>query len=423
MNFYLKKYSFLHAQLTDEPDSDLGLIVVIPCFNEPDLVSSLKSLAACDLPQKKTEVIVVINSGERHSEEIKNQNRKSLSGMNDWLKNIDQKSISFKSIWVDNLPAKHAGVGLARKIGMDEAVARFDKIGHDGIIVCFDADSQCDRNYLTEIESHFKKNPKSPGCSIYFEHPIEGAEHTSEIYQAITEYELHLRYYNQALRFCKLPYAFHTVGSSMAVRSSAYQKQGGMNKRKAGEDFYFLHKIISLGNFTELNSARVVPSPRVSDRVPFGTGKAIGDYVSKKENGYQTYNFKSFVLIKEFVENIPLLFKSDFENLTWSDQNKVGSAYLLKFLESENLAGSLLEIRKNSPNVESFIKRFYVWFDAFRVLKLVHYLRDETFQNLPVNTESKLLLKNFGLNSPVTNSGSLLNIFRSYERGLVKHAS
>jgi glycosyltransferase involved in cell wall biosynthesis len=416
LNFYLKKYSFLPAQISDEPDSNLGMIVVIPCFNEPDLVSSLKSLSVCALPQKKVEVIVVINSGEHHSEEIKTQNKKSLSEMNNWLKEIDQKSISFKSILVDDLPSKHAGVGLARKIGMDEAVARFDKIGYDGIIVCFDADSLCDANYLTEIETHFQKNQKTPGCSIYYEHPIQGIAYASEIYQAITQYELHLRYYNQTLRFCKLPYAFHTVGSSMAVRSSAYQKQGGMNKRKAGEDFYFLHKIISLGNFSELNSTRVIPSPRISDRVPFGTGKAIGDYVSNQDQQYYTYNFKSFELIREWVEKIPDLYKSDFINLQWTEKNKSASEHLLNFLESEKFTDALVEIRKNSPTLESFMKRFYVWFDAFRVLKLVHYLRDFLYPDIPVNIESELLLKYLGVPLKSNDCGELLLAFRRYER-------
>ena len=75
----------------------------------------------------------------------------------------------------------------------------------------------------------------------------------------IAAYELHLRYYTHGLRFSNLPYSFQTVGSAMAVRCSAYQKQGGMNKRKAGEDFYFIQKIIALGGYSELNSTTVFP--------------------------------------------------------------------------------------------------------------------------------------------------------------------
>jgi len=136
--------------------------------------------------------------------------------------------------------------------------------------------------FFAEIEKHFEQHSNTPGCSIYFEHPIAGNEFEANIYEGIINYELHLRYYYQALKYCGLQYAFHTVGSSMVVRSSAYQKQGGMNKRKAGEDFYFIHKIIALGNFSELNSTVVYPSPRISDRVPFGTGKAIGDWIEQE---------------------------------------------------------------------------------------------------------------------------------------------
>jgi hypothetical protein len=62
-----------------------------------------------------------------------------------------------------------------------------------------------------------------------------------------------------------------------------------------------------------------------------------------------------------------------------------------------------MEIRKNSPTLESFIKRFYVWFDAFRVLKLVHYLRDFVYSDSPVNLESVLLLTRLGLTAKSNN--------------------
>src|SRR5213594_3575687 len=92
-----------------------------------------------------------------------------------------------------------------------------------------------------------------------------------KVAEAIAAYELHLRYYVRALRYAGFPYAHHTIGSCMAVRADVYKKQGGMNKRQAGEDFYFLQKIIPLGHFTDLTETKVIPSSRPSDRVPFGT--------------------------------------------------------------------------------------------------------------------------------------------------------
>jgi len=415
MNFYLKKYGFLPPQIAEVPDSDTGIIVCVPCFNETDLIKSLNALYQCDRPVVKAEVIVVLNSGENHGEEIKQQNEVTKHEFYNWLKNLDQQSIRFYLLESVNLPDKHAGVGLARKIGMDEAVYRFELTGKDGIIACFDADAECDKNYLIELEKHFISNQKTPGCSVYFEHPVEDTNYDAEILRSITDYELHLRYYNQALRFCRLPYAYHTVGSSMAVRSSAYQKQGGMNKRKAGEDFYFLHKIIALGNFSELNSTRIIPSPRISNRVPFGTGRAMGDMILNKKLFYETYNFKSFLLIKEFTSRIPEFQAKDFDTifrLSKSDLNKT----LKAFLDSENFDNALNEIRKNSASEISFVKRFFVWFDAFRILKLVHFLRDHLFRDVPVHLAASDLLQRLNLISNETNSGELLSIYRKLDR-------
>ena len=70
---------------------------------------------------------------------------------------------------------------MARKIGMDEAVRRFERIKkEDGIIVCFDADSECAANYFIEVEKHFNQSGQG-ACSIYFEHPISGQEFSKEI--------------------------------------------------------------------------------------------------------------------------------------------------------------------------------------------------------------------------------------------------
>jgi len=110
------------------------------------------------------------------------------------------------------------------------------------MIICFDADCLCDSNYFLAIEEHAEKHPSADGFNIYFEHPCEGTDYPQEIYEGIIQYELHLRYMNQFLRYAGFPFAYHTIGSSFAVRAGTYALQGGMNSRKAGEDFYSLIK-------------------------------------------------------------------------------------------------------------------------------------------------------------------------------------
>lgn len=412
MNFYLKKYGFRNPINNQLPKTDLNIIIVIPCHNEPDIISSLNSLNNCTVSNGSIEVIIVVNSSEINEDKIKKQNLSTIQEINDWLK-LKDSLLDIQIIHEPDMPKKHAGVGLARKIGMDEAVHRFDLLNKDGIIACFDADSLCESNYLIELEYFFENNPKSPGCSIKYAHPIDGNDFNDDIYAGIINYELFLRYYNVGLIYANLPFAFHTVGSSMAVRSSVYQKQGGMNKRKAGEDFYFLHKIISLGNFKELNSTSVIPSPRTSDRVPFGTGKAINDWIENQSKYYLTYDFRIWELLKKFRNIIPQLQELEINETEFSKQPD--NLHFIEFLNLNNFKNDLIEIRSNSTNADSFIKRFFVWFNAFRVLKLVHYLRDEQYPNTMIFDEAKKLSQLFYFGTESANTKELLIEFRKFE--------
>src|SRR6266404_825004 len=253
------------------------------------------------------------------------------------------RRFAFHLLDFPDLPLKQAGVGLARKIGMDEALHRFDEVGRlNGIIAGYDADCRCQPNYLSAIERHFERNPQGAGCSIYFEHPLNGPL-APEVYKAVAVYELHLRYYVQALRYCGFPHAHHTLGSCMAVRADAYRKQGGMNKRKAGEDFYFLHKIVPLGGFADLTQTTVYPSPRPSDRVPFGTGKAVGDILSGRQ--IKTYPLEAFLDLKQLFERVPEMYRGGKEG----DSETLADLPLSVrgFLAEQQFANILAEICEN----------------------------------------------------------------------------
>ncbi|HET6243432.1 MAG: glycosyltransferase [Bacteroidetes bacterium] len=383
---YLEKHTFYSKKIVKKPEHDLGIVVVIPAFCEPQLLKSLISLKNCIKPQCSVEVIVVVNHSIDAQEPIRKETQKMITQVKEWIDTNQDKRLDFKIIIACDLPSKFAGVGLARKIGMDEAVRRFlITKNNKGIICCFDADSTCDTNYFTAIEYHFKINPKTMACSIYFEHPLSGDEFTHEVYEGILNYELHLRYYIAGLRFAGHPFAYHTIGSSMAVRTDVYQKQGGMNKRKAGEDFYFLHKIIPLGAFTELNATRIIPSPRSSTRVPFGTGRAINSWIENKTEYFLTYNPKVFQEMKFFLEHVDGLYTSTtFQE--FSDP-------IVAFLMDSNFKDKVYEIRENSKDLNSFRKRFYTWFDGFRALKFVHFMRDNYFSNIELHAASQNLLE------------------------------
>ncbi len=373
---YLSKNILFPRLIDDLPNSELGIVIVIPCFDEPDIGASIQSIAHCHSPQCTVEVIVSINAGISNPIDIKKKNLESLKEIIT-LKSKIPSWLKIYPIIHNDLPDKKSGVGLGRKIGMDEAVRRFVRLGKEnGILACFDADSRCDENYLCEIESHFN-DPDVGSTSINYEHPIAGSEFPQEIYDSIIQYELHLRHFIRMQKMIKLPYAYHTVGSSMACKVSAYCAVGGMNQRKAGEDFYFVHKLVKFGKHSELSSTRIIPSPRISDRVPFGTGRAVGIMQASGKTVYKTYHPQSFIDLKELVYGLPKVYKNQkFDTKLPID--------LKRFLASINAKEELNRILKNTSDYRSFHKMFWHWFDAFVLMKYLHFVRESSYCDISV---------------------------------------
>ncbi|MEM9337686.1 MAG: glycosyltransferase, partial [Bacteroidota bacterium] len=339
-SLYLKRYAWPDALFTDyQPDPSLGLIVVIPSFKEEGLIEALTALNQCVAPRQKVLLLVVVNESMQASEEVRAVNVQTIESLKSYSSKFE---LLFKHI---QLPEKKAGVGLARKIGMDEAVRFFKRIKKDGVIVCYDADCTCNPNYLQAIEEQFE-NPKTNAGIVFYEHRLDGPNR-----DAIINYELYLRYYIDSLRYAGFPYAHQTLGSCIVVRSSVYQKQGGMNTRKAGEDFYFLNKVIPLGGLREINETCVYPSDRISDRVPFGTGKAINDLL-KNDSTYCVYHPKIFEDLRVFFSRIPDFWKEDFGELPVPVKTFLG----------DDWKEQLLQVKKQVRSLDAVVRRFFQWF-------------------------------------------------------------
>ena len=154
---YFSRYAYpveylKHEQVTE----NLNLIVTIPCYNEPDLLKTLESIDDCYPTRKPVEIIVLINQPENSDTQILKQNEKTYRDAEKWIGKHTISDKKYHVIWVKDIPEKHAGVGLARKIVMDEAVRRLYKAKmFNGVITGMDADTQCDPNYLCEIENYY----------------------------------------------------------------------------------------------------------------------------------------------------------------------------------------------------------------------------------------------------------------------------
>ena len=371
---YLQRKTFSPPLFTDDAHSNLGIVVAIPALAEPHIVDTLVSLKSCILPDVAVEVIVVINHSDQSRFDIIAHNEADFVELSNWAKKNSSDDLLFLISTPTVLPEKHAGAGLARKVAMDEAVRRLQNSKIENpIIVALDGDSTVSENYLVEIWKHFQSHPKSLGCSIHFEHPLDNDN--PFVTSSIEQYELHLRYYQAGLAFANHPYAHFTIGSSMAVTRNAYVLQGGMNRRKAGEDFWFMLKLMMAGEISFLEEATVFPSDRESFRVPFGTGRAMMEMVEKGLPVFYTARFESFTRLKSFLEDIDSF---------WNGEYVISDSLTLAFLESVQWREEIDEIRKYTTDFASFKKRFYRWFNTFMVMKFFHFLRDQGELDVPV---------------------------------------
>jgi len=412
---YLDRRQLYPFQIETEPSDDLGILVIIPCFDEPDLNRTLGSLAQCDPPGRDVEVLVVINGPEGMSETARQNNARVLHQVIDWAS--DSRAwlpawLRVFSLMHDDFPARHAGVGLARKIGMDEAVGRIARTrSADGVIVSLDADCEVGRNYLNEIKNEFSVHADCPGVSIYYEHPLRGSE-SNALAEAIIDYELHLRCYVAGQRVSRFPYAFHTVGSAMACRGASYAKQGGMNRRKGGEDFYFIQKLVALGGYRSLNSTTVYPAARRSNRVPFGTGPAIQSSLGT-DRALKTFSPEIFRELRVFCE----LVLDESPDQMGKQAKKLPTA-LAEFLQQQSFSDRLVEIQNNVAGSANFRKRVFRWFNAFRFLKFAQFASREYHPKIPVREAAIAIAASAGIfdRYDLMSNREYLSIFRKLDR-------
>ena len=360
------------------------LVVVIPVYGEYEYIGlTLNSLVKNDIKiLADTLILLVINNPELNPKRgYVEENQKLLSELNNKTFIKKNKLNNLNLAWIDasskrgELPGK-GGVGVARKLGMDSVLKYLDW-NSKPLIFCLDADTIVEKNYLFAVKNYFEKNDEFIAASINFRH-LSGK--TPEEEKAIREYEYSIRYYVENLKRAGSPYAYYTIGSAIVCRADFYIKAGGMRQHRGGEDFYFMQQLRKLGKIGEILETTVYQSARPSDRVPFGTGPKVRQSIDGHE--ILLYNPTVFDTLKNvidkaerwiaygdvsrpenFIGSISKDSESYFLSLkfdtVWPNilNNNVKCAYLITVAERKKLRWA-----------------FHVWFDAFKTLKLIHFL-------------------------------------------------
>lgn len=267
------------------------------------------------------------------------------------------------------LPLKQ-GVGLARKIGCDIAIALMESQDIcSQWIHTSDADTQLPDDYFT-------RSPKDSRYSagIYpFEHHSTLEHRSKEIVEATLLYQASLHYYVDGLTYAKSAYAYHSLGSCIAVNAVYYAQARGVPKRAGGEDFYLLNKLKKLADIKQLEGKPLLISARKSSRAPFGTGPAVNKIIEDQLcfQTYRYYNPKIFADLRAVICHFNSLFLAKADTTKWLKQLPEVSQNALKKLGVQSL---LTHLETQIKNEQQCLKHTCDWFDAFKTLKFIHYL-------------------------------------------------
>jgi len=380
-------------------------VVVIPSLNEgAELFATLDSLDRCAGGLRRDfAVVVVVNRSEVTSEAKVPFNR------SDMLRLVE-RSAAFRDLplaWVDAhspgraLPVKDAGVGLARKLGFDLALAACQDGYRQLVLASLDADTRVAPDYLEALAGQFADG-WCGGCVIPFRHRDPDDEASRD---AIECYELYQRAYVEGLRTAGSPYAYHAIGSALACSGEAYVKAGGMNRRKAGEDFYFLQQLTKTSRVVSLRGGTVFPSARISRRTPFGTGRVVERQLAGEE-AVRFYAPEAFRVLRGWLALVSGAGAGTLSGDALLKRAHALDALLAEYLERLGLVLAWERLRRNHSTEAALAKGFHAWFDALRSVQLLHALESRW----PRSRDPGIVARQFGWSAELSVTEMLVRL-------------
>ena len=331
------------------------IYVALPVLNESE---NINKLIHCLSLQSFTryKLIVCVNQYEnwwQNPEKVNacEDNLKSIALLKE-VQNIALEIIDRSTIgngWLK----KKGGVGWARKTIMDSIAKKANK---NDIIVSIDADTYYPPDYLQSVFDFFNNNKKAVGLAIPYYHKLDN----SITDRLILRYEIYMRYYVLNMMRISNPYGYTALGSAMAFPVWAYVKAGGLTPVAAGEDFYFLQKLVKIGEIGNWSSSIAYPSSRFSDRVLFGTGPALIKGQNGNWSSYPHYHYTLFDKIETTYSLFSLLYTKELE--TPMDE----------FLKDQtNSVDIWTPLRKNYKDEKNFIRACINKVDGLRILQFL----------------------------------------------------
>lgn len=391
MRKYLAQYAEPEvAQLMDFPaEVQFDHCIVIPAYNET--AEFFTRLQLGPLHKQNALCIAVINQPDNDPDTRLNEilmQQICLSGKVLWhsdrMQLLRYRGSNNHWLVVDRfhidgdqdkrLPTKEA-VGLARKLGCDIAAALVARSQiKSGWIHSTDADTFLPKNYFDLPQA------SDFSATVYhFKHQNDG----SAVGRATALYEQGLNYYVAGLAWAGSPYAYHTIGSILALNACHYCHVRGFPRRSGGEDFYLLNKLAKLGEIYRAEDCTIRIKARESGRVPFGTGPAVAEIMRLTSAGmeYTSYNPMCFEVLQQWLQQLPQVWSRLEAGADPLEQLPAPARQALLAANWDKIAQHLEKQVHSAAEAE---RALHNWFDAFQTLKFIHFLQAHHYPALPL---------------------------------------
>jgi hypothetical protein len=393
---YLAQYAEPEAALTASITGSYQHVLVLPCYRESP--SALRRFIDFAQQQPYTLMIVVVNRPEDDNDTAWAQSfiARAMAASQAILwqqQHCSHLALAAQSglLLVDRCLQgepiqRRFGVGLARKVGADIALALIEKgIINSPWIHNTDADACLPSNYFNATK---KLDHQRYAAACY---PFTHTAHSDPVItQATALYELSLHYYVAACRWAGSAYAYHTIGSCIAFTADAYAAVRGFPKRAGGEDFYLLGKLAKVAEIHSLDTPRIELKARLSDRVPFGTGPAVSRIAQlENQDNKLFYHPNCFRYLKHLLDCGEQLVSRDqpscqgamIEALQQTTSALTAQA-LLDYAQQSKFLLRINQSQQQGRDRQSRLRHWRTSMDAFQILKAVHFFRDHSCGSL-----------------------------------------
>ena len=161
------------------------------------------------------------------------------------------------------------------------------------------------------------------------------------------------------------------MGSAMICDKNAYVSIGGMPKKKATEDFYFLQELAKYCGVHTIKKILVFPSSRSESRVYLGTGYRMIETKKGFKVNSLSYSEQAFSYLKKWLKIGTSSWKLNLTELLTktTDVNMQLTNYIIK----ENIEMIWPKLQNTSSTEFHFINQFHRWFDGLKTIRFLKY--------------------------------------------------